>query len=218
MKDNNETYIGIKVKLTPTCDMLEYFKQQADLAANNQNPDASAALAAYEYASLILIMKYNDNNDIMALIAAGNLLAIMGQSEVEYDDQVVNDAKNVVNKYALAEADENPADVAEYAIEAAIKAANTANFAQREAAVNADDAAKKAAGQEYEQFYNQTIGMNEDYLKQVFINSAGQIYQSVYNLIKNNQGTNQVDGELPRQNEQEVITNNDQADDIPVLS
>jgi hypothetical protein len=191
VKDNDDKITGIKVKRT--CgDMLDYFKQQADAAASNTSPDADAdaALAAYDYADIILADKYNENVAIMALIAAGNLLALMGQPGMQYNNYVVLEAKEAAAKaaYYVANAEEaintaaNAVQAAGNAVGNAVTAANAAYYADEAAKV-----AKAAANPDgtYVQFYNKSIPMNDTYLKQVFINSAGQIYKNVYILIKN---------------------------------
>jgi hypothetical protein len=135
----------------------------------------------------------------MALIAAANLLTIMGQLTITtYDETAVATAK----KAALA-ADNAFEDGNAYYTEAAALAATNANDAADEVAADAvpaaADTAAKAAG--YANAYatglnlnNTAITNNDNYkkvmakynssnLKAAFITAAGLIYQSVYTQV-----------------------------------
>jgi hypothetical protein len=164
---------------------------------------AASALAAHDYARIILEEEHQDKYDILALIAAANLLALMGQDVV--NDEVVKEALGIARAAAvntaadfaaaaeaafLAEvaADQaayaalTPAADAALAAEAAALAALAAEAAA-EAAEEAALAAADAAGITQDSI-NEIYANNPANLKNTFIAAAGLIYQSVYAIIQ----------------------------------
>jgi hypothetical protein len=207
MKDSNGAIIGLNV--VPLCDnRLEYFKQQAAAAAAADTGDATAAAAAYDYARLILSNKpaYKADANIMALIAAANLLTIIGQPTItNYNDTVVTTAKKAAFD-AVDAVNDASNDTGNDASNAALNAMDAANAAlnamvddeyTNAEADDAADAAAKAAGYanayaNNESLNDTTVTNNSNYtkvmttynddpfnLKYAFIIAAGLIYQSI---------------------------------------
>ena len=207
MKDSNEVIIGLKV-VGCTGNKLDFFNKEAAAAADTAAATAdtaTAAAAAYEYARLILSNTYKDNLNIKALIAATNLLTIIGQPDIiNYSDLVVTTAKNA----AKMAADSGVLEDAAYANYSANYAANLAKNAANSAAdaKNAAGWAATAAGLQSSGLKSSSLGLmglqsalltvnlkeNNNYkkvmakynnnpanMKAAFITAAGIIYQSM---------------------------------------
>ena len=200
--------MGLKVA-TCTGNKLDFFNKEAAAAADTA--DATAAAAAYDYARYARLILSNDVN-IRALIAAANLLTIIGQPDItNYTDTVVTTAKNAAKSAALAANSGSAAYAAEYADYAkdyAAKAAADAKtnlfygLAEAGDALKAAEYAANAAG--YADAYAMgltlnatTVKLNDNYIKVMnkdnstpanmkaaFITAAGLIYQSIYEKIK----------------------------------
>ena len=202
MKDS----LGLKVAAC-TGNKLDFFNKEAAAAADTaaDTAAATAAAAAYEYACLILSNTYKDNLNIKALIAATNLLTIIGQPSITtYTETVVKTAKTA----ALAAANSGVLDDAAYANYSANYAANLATSAANSAAdaKNAAGWAATAAGLQSSGLKSSSSGLlglqsalqtvnlkeNANYIKVMnkynnnpanmkaaFITAAGLIYQSM---------------------------------------
>ena len=215
MKDSNDAVLGLKVAGC-TGNKLDFFNMEAAAAADTADATAAAAAAAaaYDYARLILSndATYKTDADIMALIAAANLLTIIGQPTItNYTDKVVTDAKAAAKSAALAANSGSAADAAEYADYAADYAAKAAadaktnvfyGLAEAADALKAAEYAANAAGYADAYAKGQTLDatavkLNDNYkkvmnkdnstpanMKAAFITAAGLIYQSIYEKIK----------------------------------
>ena len=203
--------MGLKVAAC-TGNKLDFFNKEAAAAADTA--DATAAAAAYDYARYARLILSNDVNyvNIMALIAAANLLTIIGQPDItNYTDTVVTTAKNAAKSAALAANSGSAAYAAEYADYAKDYAAKAAADAKTNVfysiaavgdALKAAEYAANAAG--YADAYamgltlnDTTVKENDNYIKVInkdnstpanmkaaFITAAGLIYQSIYEKIK----------------------------------
>ena len=197
MKDSNNVIIGLKV-VGCTGNKLDFFNKEAAAAADTAAATAdtaTAAVAAYDYARLILSNDVNYVN-IKALIDAANLLTIMGQPNITtYTETVVKTAKTA----ALAAKDySEAANYADYAAETAAAEAYAAKtnaayglLADGEAVTAVKYAAyaarATASSDSKEVNYNKVInkynsnpgGTLLTNMKAAFITAAGLIYQSI---------------------------------------
>ena len=206
MKDSNDAVLGLKVAAC-TGNKLDFFNKEAAAAADTAAATAdtaTAAVAAYDYARLILSNTYKDNLNIMALIAAANLLTIMGQPNITtYTETVVKTAKTAAKAVANTAAENYAIDAAyyadyaaDYAAAAETSAKNNTNYGLLAVAQAFDAVEYAAMAAAYAMgdlsLNDTTVKQNVNYkkvmakynsnpanMKAAFITAAGLIYQSL---------------------------------------
>ena len=150
------------------------------------------ALAAYTFIQTVNITDNNTN----ALVAAANLLCLIGQNP--QNTTLIDEAKAVAAYYAYAAdaAYNNAYRAAAYAADAADAADAAYNAAYADAVYNAADAAKAAAVYAYKDYYNAAAyaasasaaviavaASAPNNLPSTLTCAAGLIYLNIYTLL-----------------------------------